>query len=141
MSSQPASHLTVSFIILKSSVKWNRSSYPERLHVKLNGDSQSTNERVPFLVGSFGLSCQHKRFLFCLALGCSSWPSTKIFFPHRTLFQFLCLHRPASWAGSRAGSPVSWFVSLFVPCREYTVEECTPRQSPQRRGFYQNFLQ
>jgi hypothetical protein len=41
---------------------------------------------------------------FCL--GCSSQPSTNIF-PHCTLFQFLCPHRPTSWAGSRAGSPVS----------------------------------
>jgi len=39
--------------------------------------------------------------------GCSSRPSTKYFFPGRTLFIFLCPHRPASWAGSRAGSPVS----------------------------------
>ncbi len=45
-------------------------------------------------------------FLFCL--GCSNMPSTKYFFPHRTLgFQFLCPHLPASWAGSRAGSPFS----------------------------------
>jgi hypothetical protein len=29
-------------------------------------------------------------------------------FPHRTLFQCLCPHRPASWTGSRAGSPVSY---------------------------------
>ncbi len=28
-------------------------------------------------------------------------------FPHPTLFQFICPHHPASWAGSRAGSPVS----------------------------------
>ncbi len=36
-----------------------------------------------------------------------SRPSTKYFLPQRTLFKFLCPHRPASWAGSRAGSPVS----------------------------------
>ncbi len=47
----------------------------------------------------------YKRFLFYL--GCSSQPSTKYFFPHCTLLQFLCPRRPASWAGSRAGSPVS----------------------------------
>ncbi len=28
-----------------------------------NGDSNSTNERGPFLVGSLGLSCRYKRFL------------------------------------------------------------------------------
>jgi hypothetical protein len=33
-------------------------------------------------------------------------PNTKYFFPFRTLFQFISPHRPASWAGGRAGSPV-----------------------------------
>jgi hypothetical protein len=31
------------------------------------------------------------------------------------LFQFLCPHRLASWAGNRAGSPVSQYVSLRLP--------------------------
>ncbi len=64
------------------------------------------DETGPFL----DLSCQYKRFLFCL--GCSSRPCTKYFFFSRTLFQFLCPSRPASWAGSRAGSPISQYVSL-----------------------------
>ncbi len=55
------------------------------VETEVNGDSKSTNERGPFLVGSFGFSCWYKRFLFCL--GCSSLPSTKYFFPHHTLFQ------------------------------------------------------
>ncbi len=54
-----------------------------------------------------GLSCQYKRFLFCL--GCSSRPSTKYFFPHRTLFYFLWPHRPASWAGQPC-----WVACLLV---------------------------
>jgi hypothetical protein len=29
------------------------------------------------------------------------------FFPHRTLFQFMCPHRPAAWAGNLPGPPVS----------------------------------
>jgi hypothetical protein len=29
-----------------------------------------------------------------------------IFFSHHTLSQFLCPHRPATWAASRAGPPV-----------------------------------
>ncbi len=53
-----------------------------------DGDSKSTNERGPSLVGSSGSSCRYKRFLSCL--GCSSRPSTKYSFPQRTLFQFLC---------------------------------------------------
>jgi hypothetical protein len=45
---------------------------------EVNGDSKSTNEMGPFLVGSLGLSCWYKRFLFCL--GCSSRPNIKYFF-------------------------------------------------------------
>ncbi len=53
-----------------------------------------------------------REFLFCLC--CCSRPSTKYFFPPRgrTLFQCLCPRRPASWADSRAGSPISEYVSL-----------------------------
>ncbi len=36
-----------------------------------------------------------------------SRPNKKYLFPHRTLFQFICPHRPARWAGRRAGSTVS----------------------------------
>ncbi len=50
--------------------------------------------------------------LFCL--GCSGQPSTKYFFPQRTLFKFMCPYRPASWAGSHAGPPVSECVSPWV---------------------------
>jgi len=82
-------------------------------------DSKRTNERGPFLVGFLGLSYWYKRFLFCL--GCSSRPNTK-FFPHRTLFQFLCPYIPATWAGSRAGSPVSSCVSLFKKLLMLTCE-------------------
>jgi hypothetical protein len=49
---------------------------------------------------------------FCSALAALVRPSIKYFYSHRTLFQFLCLHRPASWGGSRAGSPISSYVSL-----------------------------
>ncbi len=44
---------------------------------------------------------------FYPCLGCSSRSSTKYFFLHRTLFHFMCPYRPATWAGSRAGSPFS----------------------------------
>ncbi len=90
--------------------------FPERLErgwplltveTEMHGDSKRTNERgLSWLVcWACPAVCRYKRFLFCL--GFSSQPSTKDFFPHRTLFQFLSHHRPASWAGSRAGSPVS----------------------------------
>ncbi len=64
------------------------------VETEVNRDSKRTNERGSVLVGSLGLSCLYKRFLFCLS--CSSRPGTKYFFPHRTLVQFICLHRLAS---------------------------------------------
>ncbi len=37
------------------------------VETELNRDSKSTNERGPSLVGSLGLSCHYKRFLYALA--------------------------------------------------------------------------
>ncbi len=54
---------------------------------------------------------RYNRFLSCL--GCSHQPSTKYYLPHSTLFQYISPYRPATWAGSRAGSPV--YVSLLSP--------------------------
>ncbi len=49
------------------------------LTVKLNGDSKSTNKRVPSLVCSVGLSCRYKRFWYCpytISIYFSPSPST-----------------------------------------------------------------
>jgi hypothetical protein len=59
------------------------------VETEVNGASKSTNERGPFLVSLFGSSCRYKRLVSCL--GCSGQPSTKYFFPHRTLLQFMSL--------------------------------------------------
>jgi hypothetical protein len=48
------------------------------VEIETNGDSWSTYERGHALVGSLGSLCRNKRFFSCL--GCSSRPSTKIFF-------------------------------------------------------------
>ncbi len=61
------------------------------------------------MVGSLGLSCRYKRFLPCL--GCPSRPSSK-YSPYTS--SILLSHRSASWAGSRAASPFSQYVSLIV---------------------------
>jgi hypothetical protein len=73
------------------------------IETEANGDSWSTNVWCPSLVGSLGSSCWYKIFLSCL--GYSSQPSTKYFFPRRTIFHFIIPHSPATWVGSRAGSP------------------------------------
>ncbi len=77
------------------------------LKLRWTGTLLSTNETGLFLVGSLGFL----RFLFCL--GCSSRPRTKYFFSSPfTLVQLFCPHRLASWVDSRAGLPVSQYVSL-----------------------------
>jgi hypothetical protein len=47
------------------------------VETETNGDSKSTYERGPSLVGSLGSLCRYKRFMSCL--GCSGQPSTKCF--------------------------------------------------------------
>ncbi len=47
------------------------------VETEVNGNSVSTNERGPSLVGSLGLSCRYNRFLSFL--GCSSRPVQNIF--------------------------------------------------------------
>jgi hypothetical protein len=55
-------------------------------------------------------------------LSCLGWPSQpSTFFPHRTLFLFMCPHRPATWADRRAGSPISYYVSR-VPLYVYRTK-------------------
>ncbi len=53
------------------------------VETEVNGDSKSTNDSGPSLVsliGSLGLSCKYKRFLF--RLGCPSRPCPKYLFPN-----------------------------------------------------------
>jgi hypothetical protein len=78
----------------------------------MNGDSKSTNKRGPSLVGSLGLSCRYKRFVISLASLVS--PVQNIFF-----LTSIFPHRPTIWAGSQAGSPVFWYVSLTLMLRKY----------------------
>jgi hypothetical protein len=44
---------------------------------------------------------------FCSAMASLVSPVQNIICPHRTLFHFISPYRLATWAGSRAGSPVS----------------------------------
>ncbi len=41
-------------------------------------------------------------------------PVQNIFLPYTTVFQSMCPYRPATWAGSRAGPPVSECVSPVI---------------------------
>ncbi len=57
-----------------------------------------------------------------MCLSCFSSQASKIF-PHGTLFQCICPHRPASWAGSRDGSLVSYCVSCTANCNSCFVDQ------------------
>ncbi len=77
----------------------NREGWPLlNVETEVNGDSKRTNDRVLSLVGLLDSSCRYNRFLSCL--GCPSHPSTKYYFPHRTLFHFSNLGRQACWVAS-----------------------------------------
>jgi hypothetical protein len=82
------------------------------VETEMNRDSKSTNERGPFLAVSSGLSCRYKSCLFCVKF--SSRPSTKYFFPHRTLFYFLWPHRPEAGQAAVLGR-LSLSVYLWLP--------------------------
>ncbi len=70
------------------------------VETEVNGDTKSANERGPSLVGFGGFVVPVKE---TPALGRSGQASTKYF----TLFPFMCLLRPVTWAGRRAGPFVS----------------------------------
>jgi hypothetical protein len=65
---------------------------------------------LPWLVS---WACRAGSRDFCFALAALVGPVQKIF-PRLALFQLLCPHRPASSAGSRAGSPFSYYVSPVI---------------------------
>ncbi len=75
------------------------------IETEVNGDSKSTNERGPYVVGFW--ACRASTRDFYSALSVLVIRELNIFFITVHYFKFLCPHRPASWAGSHAGSPVS----------------------------------
>ncbi len=73
------------------------------------------------LLGLLGSSCRYNSFLSCLGYSIVN-PVQNISFPRRTLFHCISPHHPATWAGSRAGSPV--FVYHIVAQGYGTEESC-----------------
>ncbi len=99
------------------------------VETEVKGDSKSTNDRDPSLVGSFGLVLLVQRFLSYL--GCSSQHSTKYFFPRHRLFYFFTLHRLNSLQPGQAGvlgrlSLCLWYqlynTEVILPCRKNYCE-------------------
>ncbi len=77
-----------------------------------NGDSKRTNERGPFLVAWFIRLVVSVQEIFVLSWLLQSAPFQNIF-SLTVYIQFSFSHRLESWAGSRAGAPVSYYMSLF----------------------------
>jgi hypothetical protein len=84
---------------------------------------------------------------FVPPLGFSSQSSRNIFVLHRTLFSVICPNCPARWAGSNAGSIVSYTMCLC--CQTITAAECRRIQMTENFKddtniwsgcFVQNFL-
>jgi hypothetical protein len=61
-------------------------------------------------------------------------PSKKYYFPYRTLFHNISPHRPATWAGRRAGSPVSGSLAttLDEKDRDNSVGETRPHREAEQ---------
>ncbi len=91
---------------------------------EVNGDSGNTYDRGPSSCWFVGLVVPVQEIFVLAQLLQSAW--FKIFIPHRRLFQFICPHCLASWTGSRAGSPVSQYVSLHSIDKNFHVS--TPEQ-------------
>jgi hypothetical protein len=64
---------------------------------------------LPWLVS---WACRAGSIDFCYVFAALVGP---VFFPHRTLFQFLCPNAQQAGQGSCAESPVSLYVYLVIP--------------------------
>jgi hypothetical protein len=87
--------------------------WPLLLNVEtgMNGDSKSTNERGPSLVGSFGLSCRYKRFVFSLA---------SLVSPVQNIFFLTFIFPPSP---SNLGRQPGWFTCVLVCVSEFNASE------------------
>jgi hypothetical protein len=76
------------------------------VETQMNGDSKSTNKRCPSLVGSLGLPCRYKRFLFFL--GCSSRHTTTYIFSSPNIMSIILSPSP-----SKQGRNPCWVACLL----------------------------
>ncbi len=86
-----------------------REEWPQlTVETEVNGDSKRVQIKgvLPWLAC---WACRAGTRDFCPAFAVLV-AQYKIFFPNRTLFPFICPHRSATWAGSRAGSPTCLLV-------------------------------
>jgi hypothetical protein len=112
----------------------NREGWPLlTLETETNGNTKSTNERVPSLVGSLGSSYnRYKSLLSCL--GFSSWPSTKYFFPCHTLFQLNLSASPSKLGRQSYVSLQQTVLHSKLSLPPSTIKTLSSRTGIQRHG-------
>jgi hypothetical protein len=90
------------------------------VETEVNWDSKSTNERGPSLIGSLGLSYRYKRLYPGLAALVSQVQNNFFLTVHN--FNLCAPPSPSNLGGgSRAGPPVSEYVSPRIIMRAVTV--------------------
>ncbi len=96
--------------------KETREGWPMlTVETEANGDSWSTCERVPSLDGGwFVVLVVQIQQILVLPWMLQSAQYKILFSSQPTFFHFISPHRPATWAGSRAGSPVSLSLSTHL---------------------------
>ncbi len=94
-------------VVLIVETRETREGWPLlTVETEVNGDSKSTNAICPSMMGSSGLLCGYKRFLF--RLGCSLvGPVQQNMFTSPYTISNHLIPLPSKLAGSRAGSPAS----------------------------------
>jgi hypothetical protein len=94
----------VRYCLTAASLSWEEASWKGRTLIRQppQGKGNHCGRNNPWLA-RWARRAVTRDFLSCL--GCSGQPGKKYFFlTVPTRFQFMCPHRPATWADSRAGS-------------------------------------
>ncbi len=94
---------------------WDQRDYREgwpllTVESEANGDSKSTYERGPYLIGALNSSCRYNRFLSCL--GCSSRPSTKYYIA--SLIHYFALFVPITQQTRQAVMPGRLSLNMWL---------------------------
>ncbi len=100
----------------------------------MNGDSKSYKCKGSNLCWFVGHVLLVQEIFFCL--GCSSRPSTKYFFPPRTLFQFLCPHCPTSYTATKIPFMYSFSGNSSFLSLNFNIHVCVSDLYSPRIGLH-----
>jgi hypothetical protein len=96
-------------------------------------DSKRTNERGPTLVGSLGLSCRYKTFLFCI--DCSRRPIVQTFF-----FLTYTISIPLSPSASKLGRQACMLGRLSLICVSGVTNSTASKYKERFKEFFADHL-